>query len=406
MIGFSSVLLLASTLLSLPAEGTLVRRNVCPGGNRSGTQFGSLQANVGRKIALVIDSSGSNTSTDPNDLRVVAAKAFNDLLTTNAEAGANGKPDLVTVVDFDSSAAVIYELGDPAGATFDQIDSSGGTDIASGVKLAIEELTKPGFDPTSGRTGIIVLTDGEDSSITPLIAQINAAKDLGIRVNFGFLEGPPPSTPATRDTDLLTAILSTGGIHSSINTPEAQQYFVNLVAGRGPTELDGASVSNGTAPLLPGLTTSGLISAATGVSKFTYFGAAGEKLNFTISSQSNQVLNCTIVEAGTLQLLASSSTTSTSPAYMELDLTKDTDLELSIQALTNGSSQGVYSIGMNSSLPFINCYANTTTNSTTPPSTPSTPPTYTGGAGSLMSTSHGVLSGVFFTIMCSIFMML
>ena len=50
----------------------------------------------GRKIAIVIDSSGSNQETDPSNLRIAAAQSFNNMLTTAANAGDDGKPDFVT----------------------------------------------------------------------------------------------------------------------------------------------------------------------------------------------------------------------------------------------------------------------------------------------------------------------
>ena len=57
-------------------------------------------SNGGRKVAIVIDSSGSMSSTDPNDLRITAGKALNNqLVSASAAAGAGKKADLVTVVE-------------------------------------------------------------------------------------------------------------------------------------------------------------------------------------------------------------------------------------------------------------------------------------------------------------------
>lgn len=51
------------------------------------------QSNGGRKIAIVLDSSGSMYYNDPEDLRITAGKALNSQLVTGQNA------DLVTVVE-------------------------------------------------------------------------------------------------------------------------------------------------------------------------------------------------------------------------------------------------------------------------------------------------------------------
>lgn len=402
MVQFTTFFMLGAALLALPTPGFSASQDAskCPGGSSYGKLYGSLQpTRAGRKIAIVIDSSGSNMDTDPNNVRIAAAKAFNDLLISKQEAGANGKSDLVTVVDFDSTANVLYKLGDPAGAdSAIDVDSMGGTSITSGLEAAISELTKKGYEPTAKRTGIIVLTDGQDSDVTGLIEQINKAKSLGIRVNFGFLESPPPIISPPPPTDLLTAILSTGGIHSSINSAEAQQYFVDLVAARGPTELDGGAGSKHGAPLLPGLKTSGLISEAASAT-FTYFGQAGEKLNFTIESLSNQELKSTL--SGGNQVLKTAKTNSDGVATMLLNLTKETKLKLVIEALSNGTSKGVFSVAFNSSIPFSNCHStiNSTNSTNTTHHQPTLPPTFISGSSRIMLTSEGVMTGISIAIL-------
>jgi hypothetical protein len=63
----------------------------------------------------VIDSSGSNQDTDPQTLRIAAGRALNDGLTSAAEAGQNGTPDRVTLIDFDGSARDVCEPGPDGG---------------------------------------------------------------------------------------------------------------------------------------------------------------------------------------------------------------------------------------------------------------------------------------------------
>ncbi|KAF8540452.1 hypothetical protein BDD12DRAFT_909348 [Trichophaea hybrida] len=240
-------------------------------------------AGGGRKIAIVIDSSNPNTQTDPSDLRIAAAKDLNDRLTSKSKVGPKRDPDLVTVVDFDSSARVIYNLGDPASATFDGIDSEGGTNIARGIKVAIDELIKDLSIATKGRTGIVMLTDGDDPYKLELLNELDRAQNLGIRVSFGFLE------PNVLDQDILTKILKTGGVYSTIDSAETQQAFVLAVIANGPTEFDRSSGPTAV-ELLSGLSLASLISAKTGPRTFTYDAWASEKLNFTINSLSHQFL--------------------------------------------------------------------------------------------------------------------
>jgi Mg-chelatase subunit ChlD len=147
--------ILAYLLLALPA--TVLSQTSCSGSIAT--------TNGGRKIGIVIDSSGSMTSTDPRNLRITAGQAINAALITAASAGANGHPDLVTVIDFDSNVNVVYPLGDPASASFTGIDSSGGTHISLGVEAAIDQITA-NTSPTAHVSGIVVLTDGEDSFVS------------------------------------------------------------------------------------------------------------------------------------------------------------------------------------------------------------------------------------------------
>jgi predicted metal-dependent peptidase len=125
----------------------------------------NAQSNDGnRKIAIVIDSSGSMTENDPYNLRLQAGEEIDNWLISVNEATGNKKADLVTVIDFDDAVNVDYPLGDPgdaANTAISRIDADGGTYIAGGVTAAITQLTSGGSGATKDRSGIIVLTDGE-----------------------------------------------------------------------------------------------------------------------------------------------------------------------------------------------------------------------------------------------------
>jgi Mg-chelatase subunit ChlD len=125
----------------------------------------NAQSNDGnRKIAIVIDSSGSMTENDPNNLRLTAGEDLDNWLISVNEATGNKKADLVTVIDFDDTVNIDYPLGNPgdaANSAISAIDADGGTYIAGGVTAAITQLTSSGSGSTKDRSGIIVLTDGE-----------------------------------------------------------------------------------------------------------------------------------------------------------------------------------------------------------------------------------------------------
>lgn len=125
------------------------------------------KANNGdRKIAIVVDSSGSMSLTDPYDNRLTAAKQTLDWLVSKSEATSSKKEDQVTIIDFADDANLDYALSEvnlAAESAINKITSSGGTSIYSGVEMAIAELTKDGSGDTAGRTGILVFTDGEVS---------------------------------------------------------------------------------------------------------------------------------------------------------------------------------------------------------------------------------------------------
>ncbi|KAF8252022.1 hypothetical protein K440DRAFT_636204 [Wilcoxina mikolae CBS 423.85] len=203
-------------------------------------------------------SSGSNAETDPRDLRIAAAKDFSNRLTSKDKAG---QPDLVTVVKFDTKGTVVYSLGDPANAAFDTIKPKGESYIAPGLGVAINELGAYKQVPTANRTGVVLMTDGEDPVVDTLVDQLDRAAFLGIRVSFGYLN--PTDAPISPNQNLTIAILKTGGADAFVNDPEAYQSFVNLVVARGPTDFDDSDGANN--EMFPGLSLIGVLSTASSV---------------------------------------------------------------------------------------------------------------------------------------------
>lgn len=356
-------------------------------------------SNGGRKVAIVLDSSGSMASTDPFNLRIVAGKALNNQLVTAAGAGGGKKADLVTVVDFDDSATVIYPLGDPAGAgsSFDKIDSSGGTFIADGINKAISELTKPGNDPTAGRSGIVVLTDGEDSSVQVLITAIKAAASAGIRVSFGFLA----PADATFDADLLQAILKTGGSYTSFETADAIQSFLFLMLSNGLTASDQSA--NTDQPLLPGITVAKLTGGQNAVS-FGYAAQAGEALVFTVESLSKQPLDAELTDASGASA-GKNSTAGAAGKPAQIAYTAASAGNIKLVVSTTSTAEGVFQVSLNSSLGISGCNLTTVPNNSTgtgtngsttvtpptPTPTKTQPPFVTAGASKLATAGFSVV---------------
>jgi uncharacterized protein YegL len=176
-------------------------------------------------VMLVLDSSGSMTSNDPQDLRKTAAKNFIDALLVGDQVG---------VVDFDSNAVLLQSLTpltETAKAAVDQIDSSGGTCIGDGIALATQEIVaNSGADRLKAQ---IVLTDGQDNpSCNPdYAALLTAANDAGIQIYTIGL-----------GTDVDTALLQqmateTGGQYFPISSADdLPEVFRRIAEGPDPDQ--------------------------------------------------------------------------------------------------------------------------------------------------------------------------
>ena len=328
---------------------------------------------TGRKLALVIDSSGSNTETDPSRLRVTAAKELSGTLVTEATVGPDNFPDLVTVITFTDTANVLYPLGDPTSATFDGVGADGGTYIAGGVALAIDQLTKDTEDPTQDHAGIVVFTDGQDSDISDLLNELGRASQLGIRVSFGFLS-PVPAGVVRRtrkranqdrssaqwlrtrqagasstlpDDALLSAILNTGGFFGTISSAEAQTAFVQLVIARGSTNINSISPSHG-GPLFPGVTIVSLAPSVTEPDVFTYHAVGGQNLTFETQVVKGSGLNVTLHDVRASEDLATVTTNAQGLATIVYEASSDADVELIVGAIGQASnSTGLFTVDLN-----------------------------------------------------------
>lgn len=202
-----------------------------------------------RVAAIVVDSSGSNQSTDPENIRIPAGqKALQCLLVSQADQSNQRETaacpdkqlnqpfevlDLAATIDFDSESSILSSLNNPDDiiASLASIDSVGGTNIAAGIAAATDTLTDEqtinnpymgghyllgGYPENSveteenvattlvnilqnfeNRMGIILFTDGfNNAGPDPVCQAINQAICHDIRVHYGFLQPLTYNAPA------------------------------------------------------------------------------------------------------------------------------------------------------------------------------------------------------------------
>ncbi len=340
-----------------------LRRQIVDGDPRNGgllvcalTRDKPIEDCQGRDLAIVVDSSGSNTETDPQFLRVAAAQQFNATLVSAAQAGPGGRPDRSAVIEFDDTARVISPLGDPPAARFDGIDASGGTAIGRGLQTALDVLTA-GANPVDGRAGIIVLTDGQDGSPGLQQAALDTAKALGVRVSFGFLQPPANpvsrgagravprqlSTPTAASLDLIRRIDATGGVYSTIDSATAQRSFVELVNSNGAANLDDASGADDDGTLAPGLTRAARIATPQDSDRFTFVGERGRRITVTARPLEGQPLSVAAIGLLTGSSVVASRTSSAGVVSLVIRPLKTSRLELSV---SSPGASGLYEIGL------------------------------------------------------------
>ncbi|KAK4444799.1 hypothetical protein QBC34DRAFT_451686 [Podospora aff. communis PSN243] len=284
--------------------------------------------------------------TDPNKLRLEAAKLLVGKLITSGSATAGQVPDKVAVVQFNDTSEVLYPLGDPSGAAskIDSVAAEGGTFIGSGVATAAEELTNGGTDTSgSGTTGILVLTDGMDDPVdlvSQTIEAINRAQQLGIRVSFGFLS----NAAELQDPGIVASIIKSGGTFSTVKTAEdvpklVAQALLNGLVGPPHT---------GSIPLLPGLQTAALL-AQTSFNTFSYLAQPGEAFNITVTSVDPVSLKVTLKDAANGGEITSSVTDGSGVAFAKY--TAPSKMNITIEVTSNtGPASGLFTVQLGSAL--------------------------------------------------------
>ncbi|WP_153730546.1 S-layer homology domain-containing protein [Sporosarcina obsidiansis] len=160
------------------------------------------------EIGFVIDSSGSMIRNDPDRLRVSKTKEFIDALHADKN-----------IATHFTTRGMFLQQGTPSYVTpyLENVRQSGGTNIASGLKVAFSHFT------TDRKKVVILLTDGK-SSRQAILNEAANAKKLGIRI---FTIGLGKDL----DESLLKQIANeTGGsyyaMHDSLELPQIYQSIL------------------------------------------------------------------------------------------------------------------------------------------------------------------------------------
>lgn len=192
-----------------------------------------VHACTGRRIALVIDSVGSDTL----ERRIGAARGLTDSLVGAAEATGGQAADEAAVIDAGDPARVVSSLGDPAAADFDAIHAQAASDLGNGISLGLDEVTG-----VPDGSGVVVFTDtlagqGLDQALA-------RADQLGIRVSVGVTEGAAASgarvsqAAAEPPSQTVAAVLATGGTFAVLDSTQAERAFLDQVERDGLTNAE------------------------------------------------------------------------------------------------------------------------------------------------------------------------
>ncbi|KAK5663564.1 hypothetical protein OQA88_3995 [Cercophora sp. LCS_1] len=272
------------------------------------------------KVAIVIDSSGSMSSSDPSDLRLCGIKA----------------DQVVAIAGFDGTSYTVFEPADPADPMVNEaisgIEASGGTFIARGVYEAIDKIAAMS-GTTKDRFAIVVYTDGSDSDTGELVDGINNATSLGIRVSFDFLD----DRASAQSEEVLLAIRNSKGVYTTITT-NPQGAGDRLLAGLASMQF----ISDSSPVTMKYLAEKG----ETALASFT-----GDTLNVE-APMGGQTLDSTDSNAG-----------SSSRTIMHVMSSNSGELEIVVRA-SNSPTDGLFSVVTGSTTPIKNCTVGVTGNNT------------------------------------------
>lgn len=190
-------------------------------------------------LEFIIDDSGSMVENDRNNTRLSAVKAAIESLTENDEYLIMQFSDSSSVLqDFTNSTEELEEV-------LEKFKSSGGTNISGAVDKGIDLLKKQDKDREKI---IILLTDGEDSSLSNKIDELTEkANKENIRI-FGI--GLQNSTDSKLNFDVFSKLATgTNGRFHKINETQLSNIFGELtdatVGVDGNLDTDGDGIPDG-----------------------------------------------------------------------------------------------------------------------------------------------------------------
>ena len=326
-----------------------------------------------RAVVAVVDSSGSNTSTDPSDQRVVASKESIRRLVSQADATNDPTkvPDIAAAIDFDSSVRTLSVFADPDSVepTLDAIDSSGGTSIDGGLNAGIallDNIGAGGFESFfKDRAAILLFTDGQNNTGDgPVIAAIANATSKGIRVHYGFLnpfgspkpsstQEPEPGAPAVAPlaaapivalaagspTTIQEAVLESGGVFAVISDAESQNAFVQQVFAQGLTNNDEDDAPGG--KIVGQTISAAIVSGGSDEASFEFFGTKFEQARVIVESSDFQPAVTLLDKDG--GILAFQIDTD-QDGRVEIPLTLPYTGNYSVQVYPNDGNTGVFTV--------------------------------------------------------------
>lgn len=238
--------------------------------------------------ALIIDSSGSMTSSDPQNRRIDGGHAYVNAVPADDEIG---------VVDFDSAARVLSEavrVGDNRSSLRDAIstiNSSGGTNLGAGLSTGCGVLER-----AAGATrAALFLTDGFGS----YSGQAQCFADQGWKVfTFGLGSGSDTAT-------LQQIAAQTGGDHTQLDSATNMVCEFQQVRARIAGEPGQSCEPTGT--IEQDQVISFLQEVLAGLASFTFTNTwLGSDIEMTLTTPSGRVIDRNSIESD-LQIAVGSS---------------------------------------------------------------------------------------------------
>jgi len=172
-------------------------------------------------VVWAIDSSGSMETSDPLGLRKTAAKTYVDRLVPD---------DRVAIVDFDETASLpaghLSTNYSAAKDAIDRIDAAGGTYLAGGIRLGLNELKDHGGADSQWLE--IMVSDGGSTVLRDVFdipRAIAFAQDLGVKVYTIGLRITDPEIEAT----MVRIANETGGRYFKAPTQDAIEQIIATI---------------------------------------------------------------------------------------------------------------------------------------------------------------------------------